>query len=508
MQKQIKMAILAVLTLIFSLACSSDPVEGDGGGNGNGNGNGNVSELFPKGKVTCNGAGVADVVVTDGKYFTKTGMDGSFQLSYNDKATHVYISTPAGYTVRVVNSVPVYWTKLDGADSGNLNFELIATGNDEKHYFIGVGDPQIRNDAEGTKLQQKLAALKTEIDGLGTDLPVHVMVAGDIVFNTMNMHARSKTEFTKLEQPVYYCIGNHDHEPMKETTTIDNDAPSEAVYISHYGPKYYSFNRGKVHYIVFDNIRFKGGPDDSHDVFITQEQLDWIEGDLKFVPKNHALVLMSHSPTQTRKAGPSSYGNSTALHKLLKGYVNVQILTGHTHYNTVVQGDGMMEHVLGTICGGFWEGPVCLDGALIGYKVFEVDGTDIKWEYAAIGERRNTQFSVFKNSAIPGPLKRGSELLINVWDWDQAWTVQYSEDNGATFRNMTQTEFKDTKAYDPTAYTHFGTTNTDGLPTGRQWIKAGTTDHLFYCTPGNGVTQIVVKVRSRFGSEYTETITL
>jgi len=59
------------------------------------------------GKVTCQGKGIANVVVSDGSNCTRTKADGSYRL-YSGSAAFVFISTPAGYLTKVENSVPVF----------------------------------------------------------------------------------------------------------------------------------------------------------------------------------------------------------------------------------------------------------------------------------------------------------------------------------------------------------------------------------------------------------------
>lgn len=508
MNKILNTLLALTAILLLAAACSKS----DDGDNENGNGNGGGSSPYPKGKVTCNGQGVAGVVVSDGTYFDVTDDNGAYELPLNSKAVHVFISSPAGYTVRTEQAVTKFWTRLaDVKDKGAIDFELTATGDDTRHCFVAVGDPQIRNNDKEKKLQDdKLVQLAADIRALGETLPVHVMVAGDVAFNNMDVFTASRASFTKLGQPVYYAIGNHDHKPTGKTDiSYAYDKTADADFIRNYGPTCYSFNRGKVHYVVFDNIYFKGGSDGAkYDIFVTPDQLAWIEKDLSYVSKDHAVVLMAHSPTQTRRApNPSSYGNSDRVHALVKGYKAVQIITGHTHYNTVVDANNTIEHVVGALCGGFWEGPVCLDGTVLGYKFFEVNGTDFKWEYVpAESAFKNTAFSWFTKATSAKPLSDVS-LEVNVWDWDTRWKVEYSTDNGAVWKNMTRSEFTSITSYDPTAYTQFGKSSDDGLPSAsRQWINATTTDHLFNCTVSSDVKSVKVRTTNRFGGIYSRDI--
>ncbi len=485
------------ITAILSTSCKGNEDPGTGGGGGS-------ISIKNEGKVVCNQEGIQGVVVTDGTQFTVTDATGAFSLPYNPVATHIYISSPAGYTVPVEKSVPKFWVRLrDISDKKNITFNLTKMSvSDNKHYFIAVGDPQVRNSTELGKLMPILSFMSQEISSKNMN-PVHIMVVGDVVFDTPNMHDQSKTYFSSLNQPVYYAIGNHDHVfSSKDAASVNNDKTADSVYIRHYGPTYYSFNRGKVHYITLDNILFEGGSGPDYTINFTQAELDWVARDLSYVTKDKAVVVMIHGPSKTRTK--SSYGNSANLFALLNGYANVQIISGHTHYNSVMADNtGITDHNVGAACGGFWEGPVCLDGTELGYKIFEVDGTNFKWTYRSY-TNPDTQFSAFVPQNREPVLPPSNELLVNVWDWDPAWSVQYSEDNGATYHDMIRI---DEKTYDPTAYQFFGIDGEIRIPT-RPWINSSLTDHIFECVPSNGVSMVKIKVVSRFGIEYTKEMNL
>jgi hypothetical protein len=454
-----------------------------------------------QGIVTDGQRGVAGVVVTDGKNFTQTDNQGQYTLPYRQDATHIYISSPSGYEVAFENSVPMFWKAIRNEnDRKNIVFTLKKTpGNDNKHYFIAIGDPQVRNNAELAMLKPILAEMKQTVAEKNLN-PVHMMVAGDIVFDTYNMHDNSKKHFSELNAPVYYSIGNHDHVKTAVQSPL-NDKTADSNYIRHYGPTYYSFNKGDVHYIILDNIRFEGGPNTKYDIHFSAEQIEWVKKDLSYVPKSKAVVVMFHSPSVTRHAGV--YGNSNELHLLLRGYKAVHLISGHTHFNTVYADDYLIEHNVNAVCGAWWEGGIGLDGTNLGYKIFEVNGTDFKWEYHDY-QNNGEQFSVYIPETSRAPLlPKGEELLVNVWDWDIAWTVTYSEDNGTTFKPMDRYTEKN-RVYDVLAYTRIGAKGEGKIP-GRSFIGAVTTDHIFSAIPTPGVKKVIIKVTSRFKT-YTKEV--
>ena len=462
-----------------------------------------------RGRVVCDGRGVSGVVVTDGGHFTRTDRHGAYELPCAEEAMHVYLSIPSGYTVPVVESVPMFWVRVDTlAVRDHVDFTLLREPDrGRRHRFVALGDPQVRNLRELSQLDSLLASLKAAVERMPAGSSVPVLVAGDVVFNRPKMHLPSKRSFAALGQPVFYAIGNHDHGPIRDSEAPDNEEPSTRQFRRYYGPTHYSFNRGRVHYIVLDNIRFRGGKRDAYDIGFGAEQLAWVERDLSYVPKNRAVVVLVHSPLQSRQfPDPAHYGDTPALLALLEGYANVQIVSGHTHTNSVATPSRRMtEHTVGAACGGFWEGPFCMDGTPLGYKLFEVRGRRFRWRYVAAGDAERL-FSVYPPDTLRCEASRpAGELLVNVWDWDPQWRVEYSEDGGRTFRPMERCLYDDQRALDPAVCARFGTAGNPRIPA-RPWIKAAVTDHVFRGTPHSA--RGVVRVVSRFGETRTQEVAL
>lgn len=456
-----------------------------------------------KGSVKSQGTGVSEVYVTDGYGITKTDSQGDFQLTLDSRAQYIYITSPSGYTVAVENSVPQFYKEITaGIKNNGAHFVLQkVTGGDNKHHIVAIGDPQVRNQAEVDKLQPILNYLKEDIKN-NFDAPVHTMVVGDIVFDVSSMHEASKNAFASLGVPVYYAIGNHDHIPNKNSpASISYDKPSERDYLKNYGPKYYSFDKGQVHYIVFDNIIFSGGPNTDYDVNISEEQMQWIRKDLSYVASDKVVILMSHSPTKSRVK--AYYGNSPELFSMLTRFKDVHILTGHTHYNSVMYDNtNITDHIVGAICGGWWEGEVCPDGTPVGYKIFDIDGTDVKWRYKS-KEFPEDQFTVYAPKGFQNVQANTDNLMVNVWDWDSRWIVEWSEDSGP-FKTITRVS---QRTYDPLALALYGDDNSTSIPAGRGWINASRTDHLFEANINPSTNKIIIKVVNPFGKEFLKTIT-
>lgn len=173
---------------------------------------------------------------------------------------------------------------------------------------------------------------------------------------------------------MYRVIGNHDME-----YGVRSYEHSYKSYEENFGPIYYSFNRGKAHYIVLDNCyyinrhyRYIG--------YIDERTLQWIEKDLAFVPKDHLVFVSMHIPSSSTKELefnallPDETSNASSLYDLLKGY-EAHLLTGHTHNNgNVVFNDSLMEHNTAAVCGTFGRlifAPMALPLVMVYMKLME-----------------------------------------------------------------------------------------------------------------------------------------
>jgi hypothetical protein len=235
--------------------------------------------------------------------------------------------------------------------------------------------------------------------------------------------------------------------------------------------------------------------------YITEEQLEWLEKDLKHVPAGSTLIVTLHIPTNSGDAKRKQLkedelggvvSNREHLYSLLKPYT-VHILSGHTHWNENWEKDNIMEHNHGTVCGAWWTGPVCGDGTPNGYCVYEVNGSDITWYYKATDKPKDHQLRIYIRGGVPG---NPAAIMANVWNWDAKWKVEWFED-GAPKGAMTQY-----LGYDPIAYDLY---NGPEKPMRHKGTEPVLTEHLFIAEPGANAASVTVKVTDRFGISYIET---
>lgn len=440
-----------------------------------------TSEVI-KGRVQSGGKGLANVAVSDGFSVVLTNAKGQYALTKHEAAEYIFVSTPAGYAFPHTNGIASTYKKLEG--SGDIDFELERlTVDDNEHKFLIWADPQMANASDVQKmLAQSVPDVKKLVASAGTGALIHGITVGDIAWDKLEIFDDYKKGVQQMGIPFFQCIGNHDMDYRQ-----GGDETSDRTFKKAFGPTYYSFNRGQVHYIVLDDVRYLGVERD-YDGYITQQQLDWLKKDLSYVTKEKLIILCLHIPVH------SSVKNRKDLYEIL-GDRTVHIMSGHTHWHdNVIQGN-IYEHNHGTVCGAWWTGPICGDGTPNGYGVYTVKGTDLKWHYQATGQDANYQLSV----SISEFNNVQKQVKVNIWNYDPAWKTAHWID-GEAKGSLEQFE-----GFDPQAY---ATLQGPNLPKPRGFAEPKMTDHLFRAFVPNTAKEIKIIATDRFGKEYVVTQTI
>lgn len=447
-----------------------------------------------RGTVSSGGKGLANVVVTDGFSVTATDSKGNYILTAPDTAEFVYISIPAGYAFPNDKGVSRFFRRIqpvDGAFTADFTLEKLAF-DDRRHNFVVWADPQIISESDAAQLKTKSAPdLKALVASYPPDTLFHGIGCGDLVWDHFELFEDYKEAIQIAGIPFFNVIGNHDMELDART-----DEASARTFKKEFGPTYYSFNRGEVHYVVLDDVFFVGTAK-KYIGYISEQQLAWLEKDLARVKPGATVVVNVHIPTNTgaaRRNGKEeemggTVKNRRQLYKLLAPF-RAHIMSGHTHVSESWTEGKITEHVHGTVCGAWWTGPICSDGTPSGYGVYEVDGSELRWYYKGTGLDRKEQVRVYakgRDKANP------DHVVANVWNWDKQWKVEWLED-GIAKGSMEQKT-----GLDPWAVELYGGPQ---LPAKHKFVDPTPTDHLFYAQPSAGAKEITVVATDRFGNTY------
>ena len=139
------------------------------------------------GKVTCNGVGLADVLVSDGVEIVKTDADGNYSLHSDKYWRYVFVINPAGYDFPLNGILPANYKLISQNKDQNeeINFELVKTQEDN-YTLLVLGDMHLANWARVSDVQQ-FNAIATDINNTINETPgkKYVLTLGDMTYEQL-----------------------------------------------------------------------------------------------------------------------------------------------------------------------------------------------------------------------------------------------------------------------------------------------------------------------------------
>ena len=432
-----------------------------------------------RGRVLSGGKGVRNVIVSDGYSVVATNKKGEYEFSPHPEAVSIFISTPAGYEFANENGITRHYRLLQDINvNRDIIFDLVPLSqNDEEHQFIIWADPQVAHAKDVEKMMKESVPDVKKIVSAANGALIHGITVGDIVWDKLELFSDYSRAVNEIGIPFFQCLGNHDMDYRK-----GGDETSDDTFQKTYGPTYYSYNRGEIHYVVMDNVRYLG-KDREYDGYFQQHQLDWLVKDLSFVPMDKTIVLCVHIPVH------KGTKNNQALYDIL-GSRNVHIMSGHTHYHVNAIKENIYEHNHGTVCGAWWTGPICGDGTPSGYGVYKVKGKDLSWHYQSTGKEAGYQMKLFLNDFSASE----KQLVANIWNYDPQWKNEYWIDG------VLKGEMEQFEGYDPLAYSIMLGPD---LPKPRGFAEPKLTNHLFRTLIPANAKEVTVVATDRFGNKFT-----
>jgi hypothetical protein len=398
------------------------------------------------GRLGADEAGVAGVSVSNGREVVRTDEDGAYRLPVFEQpgGTTLFITKPAAFDVPLdALNVPQfsYHHIPNGSPSlrfGGLpasgplpraiNFPLVPSHQDEHFKAIISGDTQPYSNNEVGYVRDTLVR---DMIADGTDKIEFLIIEGDILGDDLGLYPRLKEVLQPTNVPIYWVPGNHD---------LDADAPSDAhsfdTFRREWGPAYYSFDVGRVHFVVLDDVRYPCTSADNADGLhafceetdpaytgaLISEHVEWLANDLSVVSKDKLVVLNMHIPLISYIDNTSAQHqvyNTAEIYQLLEGRPSLA-LSGHTHtleqirpgelfegwqtaFTEPLGPSPMPQIVTGATCGAWWSGdfddqgiPQAWDrvGSPRGHLVFEFDGNRYRDRFRATGKPRERQMSL------------------------------------------------------------------------------------------------------------------
>ncbi|WP_277088923.1 calcineurin-like phosphoesterase family protein [Alistipes sp.] len=502
------------------------------------------------GIVSSAGVGVENVVVSDGAEVTVTNEKGIYQLKSAKKWGYVFISVPSGYEVPSVGVLPQFHCALkNSADVvERADFKLEKVDRQDSYKIFMLGDMHLANRTGDLGQFAQFTSDLTDYMTRHKGEKMYALTLGDMTWdlywysNSYYFPQYLNTINSQIKNlQIFHTMGNHDNDFQ---TRSDYDAAVK--YVDQICPTYYSFNIGKVHYVVMDDIdcsSYDGTESRNYVKSLSAEQLDWLAKDLSHVAKTTPVVVAMHAqvfyPTTSGFKIDHDQVNTLRLFDILDGYT-VRFVTGHTHklFNVtpdapIVDGHNFREYNSGSVCASWWWSGnltpgihIGTDGTPGGYGIWDVTGTDFQCLYKSTGwpeeyqfrsyDLNNVHFSMADVPLMPSdisasvknaymqyvnayPQNNDNEVLINIWNWNSDWTLSVVDENRKTL------PYTEVWAYDPLHIAALSVKrfNNAGLKSTPSFITDKFT-HFFKVKADDADTDLVITVKDEFGNEWTE----
>ena len=464
--------------------------------------------------VDKKGAPIEGVVVSDGEQSVKTDVNGEYVMK-SDMANvrFVTISVPAKYEIPLRNSRPQLFRRVPRhIEAARADFVLTERRNPSDNFVVAmIGDPQT-GGLHGDKAVERLRDvvmpdLKSYVEYSSQD--VYAIALGDVVYNKMTSYDDYIDVVDAADVPMFNVIGNHDFDQY----TLFDTKLGTPYFESYLAPQNYSFNIGKMHFVVVNDILYNRATNKhKYKAGLEGYTLKWLENDLKHVSKETTIVICSHAPLMKDAIG--KYGEKNVNYKkycaLLADYKNVYAWAGHTHQNYSYDYANAPEKYASlknvkSIIAARCSGQITLNrelntcGTPNGYMIAEVTGDNMEWYYKTVGHDRSYQMRTYT------PSQTNTEYVkVNIWNYSpDTWSAIEWWENGVKVANMEHAKGE----YDPAYLKIYAEHQEQKLNKwARNYSKPAKSPYLFRVKPTAGVRSGEIRVTDQFGVTYTQKV--
>ncbi len=467
------------------------------------------------GRVTSTtGEPLKGVVVTDSYNCVQTDADGRYALKSNmTKVNFVYISVPDGYKVPFHNSIPQIFRRVHRYSKGAVaNFVLEKREQPMTDYIVAmIGDPQMRGFNHDTSSEKFRDVIIPDVVALSEKegKPVFTINLGDLCYNWMPAYDDYLDIVAGSGVEMFHVIGNHDFD---QSTILETKLGTQ-FFEEYISPTNYSFNIGKIHYILVNDINYARPNRKKHYGYgLDDDAVKWLEQDLSYVPKDHSIVICAHAHLHRHIKKALNYKRYSAA---LAPFKRVYSWSGHYHNNFGADYEGEERDNLGNVvavsvarCSGNLRAnrDLHIDGTPNGYMAVEVSGDNLEWYYKSIGRERDYQIRGYS------PVRTGDGYVkACIWNYTKGfWSVPEWWENGVKVGTLEQHREEDLDALainqaaaplvakaDPSV------TWTSSKGRVHDYTKPSKSSRMFRIKPSEGVRSGEIRVTDNFGHTYT-----
>lgn len=485
------------------------------------------------GQLDTGEEGLRGVVVSNGREVVLTKDDGTYSIGIDEQDGRVFVIKPSGYRLPVdeLNRPQFYYlhkpsgspelefegVKPTGKLPDSINFPLIKETSDTTFRALLFGDPQPYTRQEVDYFDQDIVSELHEANQFAFGISL-----GDLVGDDLDLFQPYSESVAKVGIPWFNVYGNHDM-----NFDAHGDSLADETFEATFGPATYSFNHGKAHFIILDDVVYPRTDGKAGYIGgLTDRQLSFIENDLEYVPNDHLVVLAFHIPIPESDNGSYRISDRRRLFNLLKDYPHTLSLSAHTHiqqFNFFDEEAGWNQlepHIhynAGTTSGDWWSGvpddrgipPTLMrDGTPNGYAMLNIDGNEYTIDYKAADKDQGYKMSVWGPEFVPQDSWHGAQLYVNYFLGSKFTRVQYRvQQYDNAWRTMRRTESED--PYVTALRQKWDRSNS--LLEGRRPSNPIASTHLWKAgIPNNlpvGEQTLEIRVTDMFGRTFTDEFT-
>ena len=275
--------------------------------------------------------GVAGVAVSNQDTVVTTDASGAFRLPGEGTGV-IFVSMPNAY-----RPVGPWWRPANSAEP--VSFALTREQSSTELTFIHASDTHI--SPASLARTRRLRAL---VDSIRPGL---LLITGDLVRDALRVGEEEATGYYELfarernafRTPVFTVPGNHENFGIeRDTSHVPATHPlyGRGMYHHYFGPDYYSFTRGGVHFVGLNTVDID---DQRYYGHVDSLQIAWLERDLALVPADMPVVTFDHIPFVTTFEGLNGYNDRPPAPSLIT-------VRGKTVYRHTVSNAGDVLAVL------------------------------------------------------------------------------------------------------------------------------------------------------------------
>ncbi len=399
----------------------------------------------------------AGIKVSNGKEIVKTGSGGKYEIPIGQNSI-VFLLKPTGFRSPLdEHNLPQFYyihkpdgspklkyagSKPTGTLPDSIDFPLYPNEEPETFRIVLFGDPQPRDMTEVDYIAQDVVS-----ELIGCDHAFGISL-GDLAFDHLETLEPMNQVIGLIGIPWHNVIGNHD----LNLDAKDRDGINE-TFESIYGPTYYSFDHGNVHFVVLDNIDWQAPAEtpDKKRFFprFGERQLEFVKRDLSLIPDSQMVVLLMHVPivdTEDRQK----------LFRLIEQRPLCVSVAAHTHQQThyfLGKEDGfhgVKEHhhiVNVTVSGAWWSGAkddrgiphsTMRDGAPNGYSIMTFEPNRYLLDFKGAGHPADYQMRVHVPNAVTSAESATTDIWVNVFNGSTKSRVEMAIDRDSEWVELNQ----------------------------------------------------------------------